>query len=114
MNLTPLERAILEQSSQKIDDKCFLEQVQSVQVESREHTGAGLFVYFYFPLLDEVPPILGASKSFPGPDFKSPVLELGAGSIIWCGPDGFLSCIEIFSFSDCYPTEEFEFEISKV
>ncbi len=51
------------------------------------------------------------TSQYPGPHLNSPDLEHGAGSVVWCGDDGLLSCIEIFSYSDHYPDGDYEFSI---
>jgi hypothetical protein len=110
MDPTKLEKAILDFVAERNPDPSLRSQIGSLEIASRDHTGVGLYANFSFPTPDIVPRILSPSTPYPGPGFTSPKLEHGAGSVVWCR-DGLLSCIEIFSYSDDYPREAFDFTL---
>ena len=111
MHLAKIERFILDFVAKENPDPQLLAQIRSVGVASREHTGVGLYTNFEYPDRDSAPRISSPRVPYPGPNLNSPVLEHGAGSVVWCGDDGVLSCIEIFSYSDHYPDGDYEFSI---
>ncbi len=112
MDATKLEKAILDFVAERNSDPSLHSQIGSLKIASRDHTGVGLYANFSFPTPDIVPRILSPSTPYPGPGFTSPKLEHGAGSVVWCGDDGLLSCIEIFSYSNDYPREVFDFTLT--
>lgn len=111
MHLTEVERAILDFVAKENPDPELIAQIESLEVASREHTGVGLYTNFEFRNRDYARRISSPRVPYPGPNLNSPDLEHGAGSVVWCGDDGFLSCIEIFSYSDQYPEGDFDFSI---
>jgi hypothetical protein len=109
MNATKLENAILDYVMRHNDDKELRDQISRIQVASREHTGVGLYVNFDSVDRPSTMKIANPRQPYSGPNIESESLDFGAGSVVWCGDDGYLSCIEIFSYSDHYPSEEFDF-----
>lgn len=111
METTKLEKAILDYIAERNPDPRLHAQIGTLTVGSRDYTGVGAYTYFAFSSRIQANRILNPRVPYPGPNFSSTRLEHGAGSVVWCGGDGFLSCIEIFSYSDDYPPEEFDFAL---
>jgi hypothetical protein len=111
MKLNALEKAILDYVANRNSDPALKAQISAVEVIRRKYTGAGIYVYFSHPKKEEALKI----KSLPGPysgpsNITSSKLEHGAGSLVWYDDDGYLSCIEIYSYSNDYPKEEYDFK----
>jgi len=101
-----IEQAILEWATQQHPEMAH--QIEMLEVDSRENSGAGLYVHFK-PLPLSVP-ALGIKSPCSGPQIESSQLEHGAGSLIWL-KDGRISFIEIFAYGNQFPEELDEFEI---
>lgn len=111
--LTPLERAVLEQlfAGDQPILKAFLAQARRAQVVSREMTGVGFYTYLTVP--EEVP---DASVHDGAIQFGDVVAEfdgvgLGAGFLIWI-KDRRLHFLEGYTFDTPWPDDAKGFRLS--
>lgn len=111
MKLNLLEKAILDYVADRSSDPELKDQVTAVEAIRHKYTGVGMYIYLFHPNKNEALKIKSPTNPYSGPNIESSKLQHGAGSVVWCGDDGFLSEIEIFSYSDDYPNEEFNFTL---
>ena len=107
-----LEFKILKMVLDKHPSKNLEDQITSLQVVRREHTGAGLYVYFNSHENANLKPVLN-TKRINGPLIESSKLQHGAGCIVWLD-EGIIDFVEIFSYSDTYPTDNYTYELKWV
>jgi hypothetical protein len=112
MDLTPLERAVLETllSREEPGYDALREQLTSCRVVSREMTGVGFYSTLKVdpaapPVTADVGNPLGTGHDFPD-DVYADVegLEQGAGFVLWLD-DGRLSQLEGFAYDESWPDE---------
>ena len=103
MRPTKLERAIFGWIAER--QPLLAGRLKAVEVASREHTGAGRYVY----LSDEGP--CWDRSPVDGPVIESPRLDMGAGSVLWLSR-GEPQCLEIYAFGNQFPEILDEFTLS--
>ncbi len=97
------------------NNKELISQIESAKFKKREWTKTGYFIYFEVDKnLNKIDLININSKNWPidGPIIKSSQIEFDGGSIIW-GEDGFINCIEMYSFGDFFNENVINYELSK-
>jgi hypothetical protein len=103
MRATNLERAIFDWIAHR--NPRLAPRLKDAEVASREHTGAGFYVYLFDEGPDwDRPPV-------DGPVIESPRLDMGAGSILWLS-QGEPHCLEIYAFGNQFPEFLDEFKLS--
>ena len=113
MKLTTLEKDILRWIVDHCEDPTLRTQLGCVEVTRRDYTGHGLFVYLSVPT--NILPISGEESEdvtpIPGPNFTSPQLQHGGGSVIFI-TDGFVDCLEFYGYGESFPQEITAYELT--
>ena len=108
MDLTQLEKDILEWFASKSDSAALKEQCASASVLSREHTGVGLFVQLSCPASCKLADFGCAPNA---PQISSSQLPLGASVDLWL-ESGRLSHLEFVSFGESqFPQASFPYKL---
>jgi hypothetical protein len=103
MRATDLERTILDWIAHRHREVA--PRLLDIEIVSRQHSGAGLYIY----LADEGPD--WDRPPLDGPGIDSPQLEQGAGCLLWLS-DGEPNCLEVYAFGDTFPASLQVFELS--
>ena len=112
LRFTRLEKAILSWFVSQGEDSVVVSQLQSARLKSRDHTGAGLFVYLDYPgRVHPVGDVILDCNPIPGPEISGPELPDGAGSVLYV-TDGIPDVLEIFTYGKPFPEELVDFELS--
>ena len=111
-DFTTLERAVLDWLEETYRNERLTAQVNAATFNRRDWTKVGYYVYFDVPR--DLPPLdlneLGGSWPVDGPGLKSEEIDHGGDTIFW-GSDGYIDCMEMYSFGDYFSEEVREFEL---
>jgi hypothetical protein len=75
------------------------DQLRSAVLESREYTGAGLYLNLIVPESSRKLIPLSVHSPINGPEISSPVLTNGAGSLLF-HKDGVVQFVEVYTYTD--------------
>jgi hypothetical protein len=114
-DLTPLERAVLQEISQmNVEDQAALNlQVSTITIINRENTGAGSYTHCAVDRAST--PAVEGDRLRHGPVARVTGLEHGMGFILWL-KDGYIDHLEGFSYSESTTQVDFEraaFEVAR-
>jgi hypothetical protein len=102
------ETAIFEWIAASSPDAALRSQLASAQVAKRECTGAGC--YSQIVTAQGVSPTrepYGSRGPLGGPDFESPAVEHGGGTLLWF-QNGLANCLEIYVHGKYFPSDHEE------
>lgn len=105
---TGFEAAILAWIVAHTQDPLLAAQLAGVRVLHRKSTGAGC--YTQLRLRDDAPATsepYGARGPLAGPNFESPAVEHGGGTLLWFH-DGRAETLEIYAYGDGFPADHAE------
>jgi len=107
-----LERAILRWLGETYQDEKLTAQANAATFHRREWTKVGYCVHFNVPRGLPRLDLRGLSRNWPleGPGLESQDIHHGGGTLIW-GSDGYIDCIEMYSFGDHFHEEVREFKL---
>lgn len=112
MDFTRFERALLAWFLDHSSDPAVTGRLPDARLESRVHTGVGLFVHLAYPTSHpSASAVSPDSRPIPGPDFSSPSLPAGGGTVLFI-TDGVPDVLEVFTYGDEFPAELETFELS--
>jgi hypothetical protein len=97
--LNVFERAILNWYKDHYKDSRLSAQIDTSSLSERKYTGVGFFVYLDIEKTQEKVDIniFGGHWPINGPNIISSGITSGGEAILW-GEDGYIDCIEIFSY----------------
>jgi hypothetical protein len=105
---TEFEAAVLAWVAAHSGDVELAAQLAHVRVSARQHTGVGCYSDFAVP--GDAPASTRPYAShgpLEGPDFKSPTLKYGGGTLLWFAA-GHAQTLEIYTFDDVFPVDHAE------
>jgi hypothetical protein len=103
MKPSAFESAVLERIASGTDDSELKDQLSSVKVLEREHTGVGCYTKISVRAgSDRTSASYKSGGPLNGPDFESPATEAGGLTLLWFD-DGFANTLEICTFTGDFP-----------
>lgn len=104
-----LESKILEWFKNTCTDRLLDAQLASVEFLKRDWTGHGFYVVLEVP--SGLEPTSTNQWPINGPSIISDDIQDGGGTLLW-GKDGYINCIEMFSYGEFFNEEVNSFELS--
>lgn len=107
-----LERAVIDWLIRHYQDDKLTAQIKAATFHYREWTGVGFYTYLNADYdqarLDMM--TVGGSWPIHGPSIQSSGIADGGGVVFW-GSDGYIDCIEMFSFGSAFAREIEDFRL---